>query len=115
MRGRRNRPAAKAKVKSQTATPGSEAILRRNIESLQSGHPRYSEMSPDLQDATREQLPRMAEDMTRWGPIENVRFLGVGSQGWDIYQVTHASGSAIWRIHLADNGIIDGLLVQAGP
>lgn len=104
-----------AKVKSQTATPGSEAALRRNIDSLQSGHPRYSEMSPGLQEATREQLSRMAEQMTQWGPIETVRFLGVGSQGWDIYQVTHASGSAIWRIHLAANGIIDGLLVQAGP
>ncbi|MCX4164379.1 MULTISPECIES: M56 family metallopeptidase [Paraburkholderia] len=103
------------KVKSQIATPGSEAALRRNIESLQSGHPRYSEMSPGLQDAAREQLPNMTEEMKRWGPIENVRFLGVGSQGWDIYQVAHASGSAIWRIHLADNGIIDGLLVQAGP
>ncbi|MEQ5839121.1 M56 family metallopeptidase [Paraburkholderia acidicola] len=104
-----------AKVKSQAATPGSEAALRRHIDSLQSGHPRYSEMSAGLQDATREQLPRITEYMNQWGPIESVRFLGVGSQGWDIYQVTHASGSAIWRIHLQNDGIIDGLLMQAGP
>lgn len=53
--------------------------------------------------------------MNRLGPVESVRFVGVGNQGWDIYQVIHDSGSSTWRIHLADNGIIDGLLVQAGP
>ena len=104
-----------AKVKSQTATPGSESALRRNIDGLQSGNPLYAEMSTGLQEATREQLPRIKEDLDRIGPVENVRFVGVGNQGWDIYQVTHDSGSSTWRIHLADNGIIDGLLVQVGP
>jgi hypothetical protein len=82
---------------------------------LQSGNPLYAEMSTGLQEATREQLPRIKEDLDRIGPVENVRFVGVGNQGWDIYQVTHDSGSSTWRIHLADNGIIDGLLVQVGP
>ncbi|MFM0373553.1 M56 family metallopeptidase [Paraburkholderia aspalathi] len=104
-----------AKVKSQMATPGSDAALRRHIDGLQVGNPIYSEMSPDLQQATREQLPRLKEDLNRIGPVESVRFVGVGNQGWDIYQVTHDSGSSTWRIHLADNGVIDGLLVQVGP
>ncbi|WP_367190388.1 hypothetical protein [Burkholderia sp. Ed8] len=104
-----------AKVKSQVATSGSEAALHRNIDGLQSGNPIYSDMSPDLQEATREQMPRLKEDMNRIGAIESVRFVGVGNQGWDIYQVTHELGSSTWRIHLADNGIIDGLLVQVGP
>ena len=103
------------RIKKQIAMPGSEAALRRNIDGLRLGYPIYSEMSSDLQDATREQLPRLTEDMNRIGPVESVRFLGVGNQGWDIYQVTHDSGSSTWRIHLADNGIIDGLLVQVGP
>jgi bla regulator protein blaR1 len=103
------------RIKNRIANPGSEAALRRNIDSLQSGHPIYSEMSPDLQDATREQLPRLKEDLDRIGPVESVRFVGVGNQGWDIYQVTHNLGSYTWRIHLADNGVIDGLLVQTGP
>jgi bla regulator protein blaR1 len=103
------------RIKSRIANPGSEAALRRNIDGLRSGHPIYSEMSSELQDATREQLPRLTENVDRWGPVESVQFLGVGSQGWDVYQVTHVSGSAIWRIHLENNGIIDGLLVQAGP
>ncbi|PCE26941.1 hypothetical protein BWP39_09130 [Paraburkholderia acidicola] len=104
-----------AKVKSQIATSGTEAALRRNIEGLQSGNPIYSEMSPELQQATREQLPDLKEGLNELGPVQGVKFVGVGNQGWDIYQVTHESGSSTWRIHLAPNSIIDGLLVQAGP
>ncbi|MGV7241494.1 M56 family metallopeptidase [Caballeronia sp. M23-90] len=104
-----------AKVKSQKPTQGSEAALRLNIDGIQSGSPPYSDMSPLLQDATREQLPMLKEDMGRLGPIERIEFIGVGNVGWDIYQVTHDAGSSTWRIHLADNGIVDGLQVQVGP
>jgi bla regulator protein blaR1 len=104
-----------AKVKSQTATPGSEAMLRKLIDGTMSGSPNYSEMSPELQDATREQLPRIEEGLNQAGAIESVRFVGVGNQGWDIYQVTHESGSSTWRIHLSSAGIIDGALVSMGP
>jgi bla regulator protein BlaR1 len=44
-----------------------------------------------------------------------VQFIGVGNQGWDVYQARHESGMSIWRIHLAANGIIDGALVTSGP
>jgi hypothetical protein len=113
--GERIEATVAAKVKSQIATSGTDAALRRNIEGLQSGNPIYSEMSPDLQEATRKQLPDLKESLNRMGPVESVQFVGVGNQGWDIYQVTHESGSTIWRIHLAQNGIIDGLLLQSGP
>ncbi|RFU45414.1 DUF3471 domain-containing protein [Paraburkholderia sp. DHOC27] len=103
------------KVKSQLATPGTEAALRRNIEGLQSGNPVYAEMSPGLEEATREQLLDLQDDLNSIGAIKAIRFMGVGNQGWDIYQVTHDAGSSTWRIHLADDGIIDGLLVQTGP
>ena len=82
---------------------------------MQSGNPIYSEMSPELQRATREQLPDLKEGLNELGPIKGIKFIGVGNQGWDIYQVTHESGSTTWRIHLAQNGIIDGVIVQGGP
>ncbi|MFM0730504.1 M56 family metallopeptidase [Paraburkholderia sediminicola] len=113
--GERMEATLAAKVKSQIATPGTETALRRHIGGLQSGSPIYAEMSPELQEATREQLPGLKEGLNRLGPVESVRFMGVGNQGWDIYQVTHDSGSSTWRIHLGNNGIVDGLLVQAGP
>lgn len=77
--------------------------------------PNYSEMSPGLQEANREQLPKIKDGLNRAGPIESVRFLGVGNQGWDIYQVTHDSGSSTWRVHLSSAGIVDGALVSLGP
>jgi hypothetical protein len=104
-----------AKVKSKTATPGSEAALRRLIDGTMSGNPNYSEMSSELQKATREQLPGIKDGLNRAGPVDSVRFVGVGNQGWDIYQVTHDSGSSTWRIHLRSDGIIDGALVSMGP
>jgi bla regulator protein blaR1 len=113
--GERMEAALAARVKSQTATPGSEAALRRLIDGTMSGNPNYSEMSPELQEATRAQLPGIKDSLNRVGPVENVRFVGVGNQGWDIYQVTHDSGSSSWRIHLDSAGIIDGALVNTGP
>lgn len=104
-----------AKIKSQLANPASEAALRRLIDGTMSGNPNYPEMSSMLQDATREQLPRLREGLNRAGPVESVKFVGVGNQGWDIYQVTHESGASIWRIHLTDSGIIDGALLSMGP
>ena len=71
-----------AKVKSQVATPGTEAALRRHIEGLRSGNPVYAEESPDLQQATREQLPDLKEGLNRLGPVKSVKFVGVGNQGW---------------------------------
>jgi len=113
--GERMEAALAARVKSQTATPGSEAALRRLIDGTMSGNPNFSEMSPELQEATRAQLPGIKDSLNRVGPVENVRFVGVGNQGWDIYQVTHDSGSSSWRIHLDSAGIIDGALVNTGP
>ncbi|CAB3725519.1 hypothetical protein LMG22037_05128 [Paraburkholderia phenoliruptrix] len=104
-----------AKVKSQTADPRSEAALRRLIDGLMSGNPNYSEMSPLLQEATREQLPGLKDGLNQAGRVDKVRFMGVGNAGWDIYQVTQNSGSSTWRIHLNNEGIIDGALVNMGP
>jgi bla regulator protein BlaR1 len=105
----------RAKIKSQKATPGSEAALRKLIAGIMSGDPNYSDMSPALQEATRERLPRLKEGINQMGPVGTVQFIGVGNQGWDVYQARHESGMSIWRIHLAANGIIDGALVTSGP
>jgi hypothetical protein len=45
------------RIKDGTAQVGSEAALRRSIESLQAGHPNYDEMKPALAEAGRQQLP----------------------------------------------------------
>jgi bla regulator protein BlaR1 len=103
------------KIKNQTATPGSEAALRRLIEGLASGNPNYAEQSARLADATREQLPRLKEGLDRLGALQSLQFIGVGSKGWDVYQARFEHGFTIWRLALLSNGIIDGALVTSGP
>jgi hypothetical protein len=104
-----------AKIQSQTATPGSEAALRRLIEGISTGKPNFAEMSPALADATRQQLPQLAAAMAHLGTVQSVEFRGVGNQGWDIYDVRQEHGSSQWRIALGADGIITGALVTAGP
>ena len=103
------------KIKTQTATPGSEAALRSLIGGLVTGNPNYAEMSPALADATREQLPRLRESLNRLGTLQTLTFIGVGGKGWDVYQARFEHGFTIWRLALLSNGIIDGALVTSGP
>ena len=103
------------KIKSQTATPGSEAALRSLMGGLVSGNPNYAQLSPALADATRAQLPRLRESLNRLGELQSLQFIGVGSKGWDVYQARYEHGFTIWRLALLSNGIIDGALVTSGP
>jgi hypothetical protein len=104
-----------AKIQSQTATPGSEAALQRLIESIAAGKPNYSEMSPELANVTREQLPKLKAAADHFGSVKSIKFHGVGNQGWDIYDVQYERGSVQWRIALAGDGRIAGALMSAGP
>jgi beta-lactamase regulating signal transducer with metallopeptidase domain len=103
------------KVKSQSASAGTEAALRRLVAGIISGKPNYGEMSPALAEATRHQLPNLQPWLTQLGAIESVKFLGVGSQGEDVYTVTQESGASHWRIALDSKGAISMALVTPGP
>jgi beta-lactamase regulating signal transducer with metallopeptidase domain len=104
-----------AKVQSQTATPGGEAALRHLIEGIAAGKPDYAAMSPALANAARQQFPQMTATLAQLGAVQAIEFRGVGSQGWDIYEVRHEHGTSQWRIALDDHGIIMGALFSPGP
>jgi len=104
-----------ARIQSQTATPGSERALRHLIDGIVTGNPPFAEMSPQLADATRQQLSRLQAAMAQLGAVQSVEFRGVGSQGWDIYDVRQEHGVSQWRIALGTDGIISGALVSTGP
>lgn len=103
------------RVKSQSATPGTEAALRRLIEGIISGEPDYGEMSSGLAEATRHQLPNLQPGLAELGAIELVRFLGVGQQGEDVYTVRHENGASHWRIALDAREKISIAWVTPGP
>jgi hypothetical protein len=103
------------KVKSQSASPGTEAALRRLIEGLISGKPNYDEMSALLAEATRQQLPNLQSGLVELRAVQSVRFLGVGAQGEDVYSVRHENGASHWRIALDSKGTISTAWVTPGP
>jgi hypothetical protein len=103
------------RIKDGTAQSGSEAALRHTIESLQAAQPNYDEMMPASVEATRQQLPTLRRSLEQLGQLQSISFRGVGNGGWDVYEVRFANGLSIWRIVLAPDGKIGGLLFQAGP
>lgn len=103
------------KVKAQTATPGTEAALRRLIDGILSGKPNYDEMSAALADVTRQQLESLQSGLAELRAVVSVRFLGVDPQGNDVYSVRHENGASHWRIALDLNGTIVSAWVTPGP
>lgn len=97
------------RFKDQTAAPGSETALRRDIDELQRGEPKYELMSPGLADVTRRQLPQLKDALTQLGALQSVAFKGVGPGGADIYEVKFEHGSTEWRIMLESDGKIAGV------
>jgi bla regulator protein blaR1 len=103
------------KVKSQSASSGTEAALRRLVDGIINGNPNYNEMSPMLAEATRSQLPKLKAFLGQLGTIKSVKFLGVGPQGEDVYTVWQENGSSHWRVALDSNGTVSTAMVTAGP
>jgi hypothetical protein len=103
------------RMKSQSASPGTEAALRRLIDGIISGKPNYDEMSSGLAEATRHQLPNMQPGLAELGAVHSVGFLSVGAQGEDVYTVRHDNGASHWRIALDSKGTISTAWVTPGP
>jgi hypothetical protein len=94
------------RIQSKTPVPGSEAALRRLIEGVRTGVPNYDEMSPGLAQLVRKQLPQLQMTAKFLGDIQSLEFQGVGSQGWDVYEVRRENGVVKWRIALTDGVIV---------
>lgn len=103
------------RMKSQSASPGTEAALRRLIDGIISGKPDYNEMSSALAEATRHQLSNLQTGLAELGAVHSVGFLGVGAQGEDVYTVRHDNGTSRWRIALDSKGKISTAWVTPGP
>ena len=95
--------------------PGSEETIRRVVIECQQGAVDYGRMSDALAALTREQAPAITAELDLVGALQAVRFKGVGRDGWDVYHVSFANGAMEWRIALAPDGRIDGLVLRALP
>ncbi len=100
---------AAQRFKEQKPAPGSEAAIRRDIEELRAGQPKYELMSEQLADATRRQLPRIKDLINELGAVDSVTFKSVAPNGADIYDVNFEHGLTEWRITLQPDGKIEGV------
>ena len=87
-------------------TPGSEDALLGYIDALARGEPDYSRMTPEAAAATRQQAELDRAILAKLGAVRAASFRGVTPFDSDIYVVHFASGSAEWRIALANDGRI---------
>ncbi len=106
-----------ARIKDSVPLAGSEAAARRLVEGLIEGKPHYDEMHPALAHVTRQQLSRLHTAAAYLGAIESIDFQGVGSQGWDVYDIRHERGTARVRIILRSDGLVTGaiFIIKEGP
>jgi bla regulator protein BlaR1 len=107
--------AVTARFDAQAPQPGSEAALRHLVEGLISGHPDYSVMSPAMAGAIRAQLSKLHAATAGAGPIQSVQFLGVGKNGWDVYDVRQQNEIFHWQITVGSDGKVMGAWVVPGP
>jgi len=100
------------RFKDQTALPGSEAAVRRLVEELRIGQPKYELMTPGFADVTRQQLPQLKTIITQFGAVQSVTFKAVGQGGDDIYEVKFEHGSSEWRIMLQPDGKVGSVGIR---
>jgi len=67
------------RFKEQTQSPGTEAAVRRTIQELQAGEPKYDLMSAQLAAVARQQLPQLKATIAELGALQSVTFKGVES------------------------------------
>ena len=97
-----------ARLRSQAPAPGTEAMLRRLLTSLDAGNPDYSSMQPLLAEAVRRDLPKFIAAGKQMGPIQSIEFAGVDGGGWDVFEVRRTHARLRDHIMLGDDGTIVG-------
>jgi pimeloyl-ACP methyl ester carboxylesterase len=77
-----------------TPTPGAEAALRRLLETVASGAPDYTIMTPQFASAMRTQAAQGRDLLSKLGPPTGMRFVEFNGDS-DVYDVIYAN--ATWR------------------
>jgi beta-lactamase regulating signal transducer with metallopeptidase domain len=111
--GRAAEAALAQRIASNTPSPGTEGALRHQIDGLMSGNPDYTKMVPTLAAGTRQMLGDLHTKVAAWGPVTSVKFVGVGKDGMDIYEVTCRNKRSKWDVApLTPDGKISGIFFE---
>jgi hypothetical protein len=91
-------PDVTALTDSLLSEPGTEASLRRYIDSMQRGQPNYDEMTPELAAATRAQFSGSVPFMQSLGALQSLTFRVKGARGRDIFDAAFEKRRAEFTI-----------------
>jgi hypothetical protein len=101
--------AIEQRIKNHAPSPGTEASLRRYIDSLEQGQPNYDEMSPTRAATERRELPIILPLVQKAGALKTLSFKEVGDDGLGVYNATFANARFEWRIApLSPDGKVEG-------
>jgi hypothetical protein len=99
----------------QTATPGSEEALRKYIEGIASGTPDYDAMTEEWARTARQQMGFVRPSVASGGDVQSIEFVGIDTEGRNIYEVRQANGTMNARISLNADGKIDFAMLRPNP
>ena len=103
------------RIASNTAAPGSEAALKHHLDSVEAGKVDYDRMGPELADVYRKQEAQAKVLKEQLGAWKSIKFVGVGSMGWDVYDVTFERGTLQYRLIVSGDGKMSGLMAMSLP
>lgn len=102
------------RIQANKPSPGTEAALRHQIESTESGPHDYAPMTP--QKAARAYWPRPSQMIAGFGALKSLPFKSVAAGDMDVYDVTFECGLLEWRIApLTTDGKISGMAPRLLP
>ena len=109
--------ALQVRIRQNIASPGTAAAIRSQLESFErTGHALYSQMSPALAAATRQQAAQSAALFKRLGAFESLRLFKVMPTGADDYLATFAHGRVeVFIVPLASDGKVTGIFFHPIP
>ncbi|HEY2069894.1 MAG TPA: M56 family metallopeptidase [Rhizomicrobium sp.] len=111
--GRVAEAALAQRIAANTQSPGTEDALRHQIDGLASGNPDYGKMMPSLAAGTRQMLGDLHAKVDSWGPVTAVKFVGVGKNGMDVYEVTCRNKRSKWEVApLTPDGRISSIFFE---
>jgi hypothetical protein len=104
------------RVRANQPSPGTEAALRHQIESMEEGHRDYSALTPTFASAIKEAEPVTLAALGSLGSLKSITFRSVTVGGMDNYQVDFERGSTQWFITpLTPDGKIAGMSWRRVP
>jgi serine-type D-Ala-D-Ala carboxypeptidase/endopeptidase len=103
------------RIKDQKPLPGSEAMVRGQIEQLQRRQPDFNELTPEFAEIARPQAEHIETLVSSLGTLQSVTFKGVGPGGFDKYEVKFERGAIDWRILIDGNGKVASETMQPIP